>query len=252
MSIKSSSLTVGLVFSLGTLVVATPAQAALIDFSTWNQFGDVDTPALGAADLSSNALQNDDSGIGSGSDTDFNFSGDAAIDSITLESDLGLPAESLDPDPDNFIVATEGSGLQQQLIFTETTTFSFDWTFLTNDETKDLSGFDGDDYAFLAIDGVVSTLASTNSSVSTLVPSGSNYLREVSGTFSQTFSPGTYDLALGVLDVDDIALTSALQISNADLASQPSQQVPEPSSGLGLLVTLGWFGFRFLRRGQTK
>lgn len=232
MSIKTSSLTVGLVFGLGTLVLVSPSQAALINFSSWNLVGDVATPSLGRADLSSNALQNDDS---PNPDSDFNFSTIPAVDSLTLESSLGLPSQSLDPDPVNFIFAFEGSGLQQEYTFTEETTFSFNWTFLTNDQTRNISGFDFDDYAFIALDDQIIPLASTNSSVSTLIPSSSNYSREVSGNYTQNFSPGTYRIALGVVDVGSFDSTSALQINNGQLSNQ---QVPEPTSWLGLLVVV--------------
>ena len=247
MSIKTSSLTVGIFFGLGTLVLASPSQAALINFGSWNLVGDVATPSLGRADLSSNALQNDDS---PNPDSDFNFSTIPAVDSPTLESSLGLPPQSLDPDPLNFIFAFEGSGLQQEYTFTEETTFSFNWTFLTNDQTRNISGFDFDDYAFIALDDQILTLASTNSSVSTLIPSpGTNYSREVSGTYTQTFSPGTYRIALGVVDVGSFDSTSALQINNGQL-QLPSQQVPESNSWLGLLVPLGFLSTRFLRQRQ--
>jgi hypothetical protein len=246
MSIKTSSLTVGLVFGLSTLVLASPSQAALINFSSWNLVGDVATPSLGRADFSSNALQNDDS---PNPDSDFNFSTIPAVDSLTLESSLGLPSQSLDPDPANFIFAFEGSGLQQEYTFTEETTFSFNWTFLTNDQTRNISGFDFDDYAFIALDDQIIPLASTNSSVSTLIPSSTNYSREVSGNYTQTFSPGTYRIALGVVDVGSFDSTSALQINNGQLSNQ---QVPEPTSWLGLLVVvpLGLLRTRFFRQSQ--
>ncbi|MDB9421098.1 hypothetical protein PN467_11360 [Microcystis aeruginosa CS-563/04] len=245
MSIKSSSLTFGFIFGLSSLIFASPSQAALINFSSWNLAGDVVTPALGQVDLSTNALQNDDS---PSADNNFNFSNLPAIDSLTLESNLGLPSQSLDPDPSNFVFAFEGSGLENAYTFTEETTLSFNWTFLTNDETRDLSGFDFDDYAFIALNDQIQTLASTNSSISTLIPSSTNFSREVSGSYTQTFSPGTYSIALGVVDVGSFDQTSALIINNAQLSSQSNQPIPESNSLLSLLVPIGFFAVSFFHR----
>ncbi len=246
MSIKSPTLTVSIIFGLGTLALARPSQAALINFSSWNLAGDVATPSLGRVDLSTNALQNDDS---TNPDSNFNFSNIPAIDSPTLESTLGLPSQSLDPDSANFVFAFEGSGLQQQYTFLENTTLSFNWTFLTNDQTLNISGFDFDDYAFIALDDQIVTLASTNSSVSPLIPSSTNFSREVSGNYTQTFSPGTYSIALGVVDVGSFDLTSALRINNAQFLSQ---QVPEPNSLFCLLVPLGFLSTRFFANTRNK
>jgi hypothetical protein len=233
MFIKSSPLTVGFIFSLATLALASPSQAALINFSSWNQFGDVAIPSLGQADLSTNALQNDDL---PDPDSKFNFSNKPAVDAQTLESNLGLPSQSLDPEAINFVTAFEGSGLQQKYTFTEDKILSFNWIFLTNDQTRNISGFNFDDYAFIALDNQVQTLASTNISVSNLIPSSTNFSREVSGTYTRTFSPGIYNIALGVVDVGSFDSTSALKISNAQLSSQA---VPEPSTVLGTVVAMG-------------
>lgn len=244
MSIKSSSLTIGFIFSLSSFVFANSSQAALINFSSWNLAGDVATAALGQVDLSTNALQNDDS---PSPDNDFNFSNLPAIDTATLESNLGLPSQSLDPDPNNFVLAFEGSGLEKSYTFTEETTLSFNWTFLTNDETRELSGFYFDDYAFLALNDQIQILASTNSSISILIPSSTNFSRQVSGSYTQTFSPGTYSIAWGVVDVGSFDQTSALTVNNAQLFPF-NQPIPEPNSLFSLLVPIGFFAVSFLHR----
>jgi hypothetical protein len=82
MSIKFSSLTFGFIFGLSSLIVAKSSQAALINFSSWNLAGDVEITSLGQVDLSTNALQNDDS---PSPDSNFNFSNLPAIDTATLE-----------------------------------------------------------------------------------------------------------------------------------------------------------------------
>ncbi|GBF78761.1 hypothetical protein [Aphanothece sacrum] len=246
MSIKSSTLAVSIIFGLSTVAFVSPSQAALINFNSWNQVGDVATPSLGQANISSNSLQNDDS---PDPDSNFNFSNIPAIDSPNLESTLGLPTQSLHPDPVNFVFAFEGSGLENQYTFTEDTTLTFNWTFLTNDQTRNISGFDFDDYAFISLDGQIQTLASTNNSVSILIPSSTNFSREVSGNYLRTFSPGTYSIALGVVDVGSFDLTSALKINNAQLSSQ---QVPESNSLVGLLIPLGFLSARFLRQNKKN
>ncbi|PSB57867.1 hypothetical protein [Chamaesiphon polymorphus] len=234
MFFKSSILTIGFVCGLSQLIFASSVRAASIDFSSWNRYGDVNTPALGLANFSTNALQNDDANP----DSLFNFSNSPAIDSITLEFNLGLPTQSLDPDVPNFIYAFEGSGLENRYTFTEDTILSFGWTFLTNDATQTISGFNFDDYSFIALNGRIQTLGSTNSSVNTLVSSSTNFRREFSGSYLQTLSPGTYSIALGVVDVGSFDNTSALRVSNAQLMSQ-SQKVPEPSGIVGILTAFG-------------
>jgi hypothetical protein len=226
MSIKPSILTVSFVAGFSTFALASPSQAALINFSSWNQAGDVATPSLGQADLSTNALQNDDFPA---PDSNFNFSNNPAVDAQTLESNLGLPPQSLNPDTNNFIDAFEGSGIQQQYTFLEDTTLSLNWTFLTNEQPT----FDFNDYALIALDGQIQTLANTNSP---LITSSTNFSREISGTYTRTFSPGIYSIALGVVDVGSFDSTSALKISNAQLSSQA---VPEPSTVLGTVVAMG-------------
>jgi hypothetical protein len=239
MYIKSSflTLTLGFIFGINPLVLAFPSQAALINFNSWNQAGDVTTPSLGQVDLSTNSLQSDDS---PSPDSDFNFSNISAIDSLILESILGLSYQNLDPEPNNLVFAFEGSGLENQYTFTEEIILSFNWTFLTNDQTLNISGFDFDDYAFIALNDQVQTLASTNSSVSTLIPSDTNFNREVSGSYTQKFSPGNYSIALGIVDVGSFELTSALRVNNAQISSQANQKVPEPNSLFGLLVSTGF------------
>lgn len=106
------------------------------------------------------------------------------------------------------------------------------------------AGFDFDDYAFLAVDGTITTLASTNSSISNLISSDTSYNRQVSGTYEQLFKAGTYQIGLGVLDVGDFDLSSAFLVENAEIEERT---VPEPSSLLGLLI-LGTVGGLTIRR----
>lgn len=215
----------------------TNAASAITDFGNWSTFGDV-TTTTNTTSLSSNALANDDS---PNPDTNYNFSGSGAIPASDLETDLGLTPQSLDPDPNNLIQATEGSGLSSQLTVTEPTTLNYSWRFLTNDSTDvDNNGFSYADYAFVSIDGNLQTLASTDS---TLNSSATNYVNEATGTYTRVFSPGTYDIAFGVVDVQDTNLSSALVLDNAS-ASVPFEFTP----GFSLVAIALCGGFSFYRR----
>ncbi|MDJ0509303.1 MAG: PEP-CTERM sorting domain-containing protein [Crocosphaera sp.] len=223
---------------LGLTLFGGSSLAVTVDFTDWSLSGDVITNSMGGASTSSNGLFLDD--IAFGPDSDFNFSNNPAIDSLDLEADLGV-STTLDPDPDNFIQATEGSGLTEVLTFSETTRFSFDWTFLTNDETfietDPITGedFAFDDYSFIVVDGEVVPIAGTFSALSS---SPSNYQQEISGRFSRLFLPGSYQIGLGVVDVGDFENSSALIVENAEV---DPVLVPEPNTILGLLM-LGLLG----------
>lgn len=210
--------------ALGILSVV-PAQAALIDFSTFNAFGDVSITSLGAVALSNNALQNDDSPL---LDEPFNFSGNPAVDISTLETGLGLPPFSLDPI--SGVSATEGSGVGNTLTVTVPTTYSFDWIFYTNDETFSPEGVG--DYAFAFIGDSIVPIASTENMLeaSTFSP----FAFEISGDISTILPPGVYNVGLGVVDVVDFDNSSAFVITNAQLIPV----VPEPATIMGLSLGL--------------
>lgn len=173
--INFSKLTVSFVSALTSIVMTNPARAVSVDFTTGTtSLGDVTLTATGAASFSTNALQSEDLNL----DSNFNYSGNVAIDSTVLESNLGLTIATLDPDPSNFITATEGSGLRKTFNFTEPTTFSFNWRFLTNEPTVAPLN----DYAFITINGSKTNLASvTGSPLSSAI--STNYAREANGIF---------------------------------------------------------------------
>jgi hypothetical protein len=218
-----------LLVSFGLLSWTATAQAAAINFSTWTGFGDFTTPSLGTANLSNNALQNEDSPQ---LDSTFNFSANPAVESFDLENGLGLTTGTLDPTAG--VSATEGSALTTQINLPQPTTLSFNWSFQTNDSTFTLDNFG--DYAFLRINNSLTTLASTNSSLVASSP----YARAVSGTFSQVLPAGNYNISLGVVDVVTFDTSSALSISLADLTPLNNPTVPEPGNLFGLgLIALG-------------
>lgn len=245
MFIQRSTLTASIT-SVLSLTLATSAQAISIDFNTWTPAGDVVTPAIGEASISTNALDDDDFFQTPPEDNNYNFSGTSAeVDPFDLAENLGLNGENeLHPDLDKFVFVTDGSGLTQQFIFAETTELSFNWRFLTNDEIFSLEGMEFGDYAFLAVNGMVTDTfgpfsnPSAASSPQPICLSGSEcqYINEVTGNFSQNFAPGTYEIALGVVDVDDVSDSSALSINNAQLNSTNVPRTPEPASPLSLFL----------------
>ena len=234
-----STLTNGFALTIGVLglsSLATAAHASAIALNTSSAYGDVLTSG-NTASLSTNALQNDDLH----NDSNFNFSGNAAVDffAFDLESNLGLATGSLSPDFDNFIEAIEGSGFNQELTFETRTKLEFDFSFLTNDETfVDVEGFRFADNGLFFFDDTVISLASTDSA---LVTSNTNYAQEVTGTYSRTFAAGTYNVGFAVVDVGDAVDSSALIISGLQ-----TESVPEASSMIALF-TLAGLGFCKLR-----
>ena len=212
-------------FGLGGLAMTSPSHAAIIDLgdlTTWETFGDVISNSQ-TASMSTNALSNDDFGIGP--DSAFNFSGNpAGLVGVVggLEDFLGLPIGGLDPDPGNFEFAFEGSAIKQTFTVQAGDELFFRWNFLTNELLRPIGPLQ--DYAFVTIDDQVIRLVDNVNEASN--PS-SPYGNETGiNTFSQAFlNSGTFTVGLGVVDVDDFDVSSALIIN----------PIPEPSSTLGLL-----------------
>jgi hypothetical protein len=231
-------------------ILAQPTKAANLDLTAWQAFGDVQIVNNGQqANLSTNYfLFGDDFGIGE--DDEFNFSGLPAADIFALEAGLGLPPGGLDPDPDNFIAASEGSALQQTLLDIRAgDKLSFEWNFLTN-ETSPLIYASLPDYAFFLVNGTVIRLAGIGD---TNQPASVYDSETGFGSYDYTFtSNGQYTIAFGVVDVDDFINSSALSIRNLTLTrTAETKTTPEPSAMLGLLVW-GAMGLGFLRRGERK
>ncbi|MBX9255405.1 PEP-CTERM sorting domain-containing protein [Desmonostoc muscorum CCALA 125] len=222
--IKHSSFKLGLV-SLGSLgglaITTTSALAVGLNLGSWQQFGDVTTSGDGA-NLSTASLQfADDAPASAGA---FNYSGIPAGEAgfyPDLQDFLGL-ADSSALDIGGF--AFEGSAIKNTITVVAGDALSFDWNFRTNETLNK-------DFAFLLVDSTVIKLADFTDATQADSP----FLQET-GIRSYTFStPGTYSVAFGVVDVDDYATTSALEVKNATI-----KRVPEPSIILGLLTTLGF------------
>ena len=256
--LKHSTAGVISLLGLGSLAIATPADAAVIngsfenDFNNWNTIGDVSTqtssfgssPTQGTSQaLITNASSQNPDDFPEAAGT-FNFSGnDTATVGVPggLNDFLDIPVSSL-PGSDSFLdFPQEGAALQQTFTVQAGDMLSFDWNFLTNDTANR-------DYAFVALDGV-SQLADTTASLS---DSNTAFASETgSQNFSFEFSSGgEFTLALGVVDAGDVTQSSALLVDNVQVTSQPTP-VPEPLTILGSATALG-FGALFKQKHSQR
>ncbi len=148
-----------------------------------------------------------------------------------MEERLGLAVGDLDG-----IFAqrpTEGSGLLQRFTAAPGTRVALDWNLLTSEPSTTGTA----DFAFVSVDGVVTLLA--DSSSASLTASATAFERETgySTWLSDAFtSGGAHTLVLGVVDLNDFSVSSALLVDEVRL-------VPLPAArwllGSGLLGYLG-------------
>ncbi|WP_232826175.1 hypothetical protein [Cyanothece sp. BG0011] len=242
------------ILTISSLIISPLAQAAQLNpgfengLANWTPSGDVslDTGLIGSGPLFGNSqallttasLEQDDFPFVAGA---FNFSGNSAVSTGSpsdLETALGLSPGDLDISP--FLQAFEGSAIVQSFTVEEGETISFSWNFLTNDSNSDFPLTLGSprDYAFIVLDGTITTLADTNSS---FLSSSSTLFNQETGFQTFTSNPltaGVYTLGIGIVDIQDTASTSALLI---DAPQETPVTTSEPSSKLGLLllITLG-------------
>lgn len=252
---KHSTPTIFSFLTLTTLTLAIPSHAATLNngsfennLNHWDSAGDVSlqtsTFGSGVPEGAFQALLTTSSQFDAGS---LNFSGnDPTYVGFAggLEEFLGLPFGSLDPDPNNLAIATEGSALKQIFTVRAGDLLTLDWNFLTNDSTYE-------DYAFIVLNSL-SELANTKDATD-FANLSTGFNKETGfKTFSYTFTTaGAYTLGLGVVDVEDTDSTSALLVDNVRLTST-SAKVPEPTSAISLLG-LGAFGTNaLLRRKQGQ
>ncbi|MBV6626143.1 MAG: PEP-CTERM sorting domain-containing protein [Rivularia sp. (in: Bacteria)] len=242
--IKNSTLTAGLISLLSlTTIAAKPSQAAVIDFNSWNSTGDVSIQGSGQVNMSN-------SSFGFGDDTDFNPSNPDAYNYTqnnvsteangSLQNFVGVNNNDLDINGQAF----EGSAVKTTITALAGDKLNFKWNFLTNETATSAPFTPLNDFAFVSINGVVNKLADfTNASNS------SNFFDSETGqnAFSYTFAQqGNYQVGIGVVDIDDYGVTSALQVTNAEV-----EPVPEPLTILGTGVAAG-FGFMFRRKRSKK
>jgi hypothetical protein len=218
-------------------MITTESHAAQIDFNSWQSFGDVTTPGAGQANLSNNALNDDDFPQ---VDEIFNFSGTPAGEAAPfpdLQDFLEVADTTLDIDG----FAFEGSAIKSTLTAQAGDVFRFSYNFFTNETAYNEPQ---NDFAFFLVNNSVTKLAdfSNASDPSTLFDTETGVQ-----SFSYTFSaPGNYNLALGIVDVNDSVVSSALRVSDANL-----EPVPEPFTILGSLTAFG-FGVGLRRRYRKK
>ena len=127
------------------------------------------------------------------------------VDVDALESFLGFTPGSFAQD------ITYGSAIKQTLSLNAGDRFSFDWTFNTSDS----------DQAFVSIGNAIQVLSSSN-------------------PYSYTFATsGSYQIAMGVLDVTDSTGSSTLTLSNAQIEAVPWETDALPVVGTTLLFGIG-------------
>ncbi len=213
--------TVGLMFAGNAMAAITNGGFAGNSLAGWNTLGDVTTQS-GGAFLTTASLFDDDFPEDTGT---FNASGTSAYD-IALggfEAFAGLNPGDLDT-PD---FAFEGSLLTQTISINAGDTLSFNWNVFTNEGTAP-------DYAFVAVNGVISVLAPAQNA---LIPSIPFDFSTGASVFSQTFAAASsVTLAFGVVDLSDYGVTSALWLDNVKLTAA----VPEPETYALLLAGLGF------------
>jgi hypothetical protein len=140
----------------------------------------------------------------------------SSVSSGEIEAFLGLTSGALSGLGNGD--ATEGSAIKQTFSGTAGETLTFDWNFFTNEATP--SFFNDFSFITLSPSGGTSTLADTNSRFPLL---GSNVSFN-SETGFNTFSfilpeDATYTLGLGIVDVGDTVVGSALLVDNLNLGT---------------------------------
>ncbi|MEM6446844.1 MAG: PEP-CTERM sorting domain-containing protein [Cyanobacteria bacterium J06642_2] len=196
------------------------------DFTGWNTLGNasIQTAAFG-------------SGPVEGTSQALVSSGGSTVTDAAIETALGLSAGTLDGISTGD--ANSGSVVYQTFTADAGETLSFDYNFLTNETTPTTFN----DFAFISLTST-SLLEDTNSG---FVSSPTSFSEETGfSAFSTKFSSsGTFTLAVGVLDVNDGIVDTAILVDNVNV-------VPEPASTAGLAIA-GLAGVAsYLRRRQKQ
>lgn len=222
--------TVALLFAGNAMAAVTNGGFVGNSLVGWSLLGDVTTQS-GGAFLTTASLGQDDFPEDAGT---FNASGTSAYDVALggFETFAGLNAGDLDT-PD---FAYEGSLLKQTISVNAGDTLSFNWNMFTNEGASQ-------DYAFIAIGGVLTKLSPASNAI---IPSVPYNFSTGASVYSQTFaSASSVTLAFGVVDLTDYGVTSALWLDNVKLVAAP---VPEPETYAMLLAGLGLMGAAARRR----
>ncbi|UKP00952.1 PEP-CTERM sorting domain-containing protein [Nostoc sp. UHCC 0870] len=232
-----------------SLLISSPVQAVDLNFSTnpssWTTFGDVNFSSSTEALLSTDANADDDFQLGA-INGQFNFSGQPAREvgfvSPNLTEFLGINADALDING----VAFEGSAIKLTINVQAGEYLTFQWNFLTNENSSLVSGSNRgslNDYSFFLVNDQIQRLGNIDDAQVSNPNFPLSFAQETGiKTFQYTFNnSGIYTIAFGVVDVDDFTVSSALSVSNVVLERKPTgEPVPEPSSVLGIIIALGF------------
>jgi len=225
--------------SLGLLCAGNALAVSNGDFSQpgltgWTVLGDA-ANSSGTAILTTASVDfADDFPVGAGA---YNISGIAAAAAGApggVEEFAGLQIGDLDL-AGSF--AYEGSVIKQSFHVNAGEILRFDWNFLTNETQPDRKP----DFAFVVIDGALSTLAFA-ADANNIALLGTTAAMTGARAFSHTFvSSGVSSVAFGVVDADDYNVTSALWVENVAV-------VPEAETWAMLLAGLGLVGLQIRRK----
>lgn len=166
-------------------------------------------------------------------DGDINLSNTNATDADgTLQGFLNLNSLDLDFGGDQ---AQEGSAVKFNLAADAGDELSFTWEAVTNEAGNTAQN----DFAFVSINGEVTVIGDVNSGG--IDTTGINNINSFNETFD---TAGNYEVAIGVVNVNDFTGTSILRVRDA-------QVVPEPLTILGSGVALA-FGAILRRKYSQK
>lgn len=222
---------------LGLAVIPGHAQIINGDFANglagYTTVGDASIRDGGAFLTTATLVNQDDAPAAAGA---FNFSGAPAVDSTdNLDLFAGLASGALDPDPNSFVFAFEGTGLKQVFNIPAGQAISFQYRLFTNDPAAD--------YGFVAINGALSVLDLASSATTASTPFA--FEGGLNTFFSPVFaSAQSVTLAIGVVDVNDFNGTTALFVDNLQI-------VPEPSTVVLGLVAAALAGIVGRRRKRS-
>ncbi|PNW58747.1 UNVERIFIED_CONTAM: hypothetical protein BEN50_05955 [Euhalothece sp. KZN 001] len=230
----SSTLSAIVIGSLAQLSIANPSAAiTFTDFSSFNSTGDANQTASQAS------ISTEETTTAA-----TNFSGSPAVNENNLTNFLN-GVNTGDLDDSLFDTVFDGSAIQRTFNFNAGDTFSFDWTFLTNE-----SADGNNDYAFIVIDGTIERLFEIANDSGDLGASTSAYTSEASGAFSRTFSSGgSTTIGIGVVDIADSTNPSAFQVSNGQITTPVPFGV---SNNIAIFVLMGGMASISWRRHRRR
>lgn len=263
--VKYSTIAAGIVSLLG-LCNANSARAAVLNggfesgFSGYTTIGDTIVHTGSFKSKYGNGKSQAVISNTPGAEVDFTFSGKPSVSTSALEQFLGLSAGSLNAIATNS--AVEGSAIKQTFFGKANDTISFDFSFLTDEDTWSQQDHNKpnpnyNDFSFLTLQfedapAYVFALADTYSDFTNSYTTPFIYETGFQNKSLSLAASGNYTLGFGVVDVGDESFASSLLVDNIKLTSSQNKPVPVPSS----VVALAMFGFSafgtYIKRGQHK